>query len=192
MVSSPLRNGSVVPTSGLRGPTICTDSRVGNGFGVFFLFFSTLRSTQPAWTRQSMSTAQRSSLLMFHHWAWLCQYLHKRLAECSIRRSPPIAFSTIGWKYYLVFIIVTLAGVPLVWIYFPETKGLSLEEISAAFGDKIAVDLTHMDSADRRALGGELAAVTAGELTVGSGSVAGHHSVTVDKLQSNTNEKSMA
>jgi hypothetical protein len=48
-----------------------------------------------------------------------------------------VAFATIGWKYYLVFIIVPLAGVPILALYFPETKGLTLEEIGALFGDEV-------------------------------------------------------
>lgn len=46
-----------------------------------------------------------------------------------------LAFETIGWKYWLVFIIVTFLG--FFWTYFfvPETKGVPLEEMAAVFGD---------------------------------------------------------
>ncbi|KAL2785970.1 general substrate transporter [Aspergillus keveii] len=43
------------------------------------------------------------------------------------------AFAHVGWKYYLVFILVPAAGVPLI-AQFPETKGLSLEGSAALFG----------------------------------------------------------
>lgn len=45
------------------------------------------------------------------------------------------AFEKIGWKYWLVFIIVTFLGT--IWTYFfiPETKGIPLEEMAALFGD---------------------------------------------------------
>lgn len=46
------------------------------------------------------------------------------------------AFNNIGWKYYLVFIIVTSAMLPYLALRFPETKGLSLEEVGALFGDE--------------------------------------------------------
>jgi hypothetical protein len=58
------------------------------------------------------------------------------------------AFANIGWKYYLIFIIVPALGVPIIW-RLPETKGLSLEEIAAVFGDKVAMDLSHMSTEER-------------------------------------------
>lgn len=48
------------------------------------------------------------------------------------------AFSQIGWKYFLVFITISPFLVALMWIFAPETKGKTLEEIGALFGDKLA------------------------------------------------------
>jgi sugar porter (SP) family MFS transporter len=45
------------------------------------------------------------------------------------------AFSHIGWKFFLVFIIISGLGGVLAFIYLPETKGVPLEEIAAIFGD---------------------------------------------------------
>ena len=36
--------------------------------------------------------------------------------------------------------------------YFIQTKGLSLEEIGAKFGDEVAVDITHLSEEDKRRL----------------------------------------
>jgi hypothetical protein len=41
----------------------------------------------------------------------------------------------------------------------PETNGATLEEIAAKFGDEVAVDLSHLDEARRRALDERLSAV---------------------------------
>lgn len=49
----------------------------------------------------------------------------------------PTAFAHVGWKYYLVFILVPICGVPILY-FFPETKGLTLEEVGALFGDNTA------------------------------------------------------
>lgn len=61
------------------------------------------------------------------------------------------AFANIGWKYYLIFIIVPIVGLPVLF-YFPETKGLSLEEIAAVFGDEVALDLTHLTTHEKAEL----------------------------------------
>lgn len=52
----------------------------------------------------------------------------------------PTAFAHVGWKYYLVFVIVPLCGVPILY-FFPETKGLTLEEVGAIFGDEVPAEL---------------------------------------------------
>jgi sugar porter (SP) family MFS transporter len=38
-----------------------------------------------------------------------------------------LAFNTIGWKYYLVFICMTVVCTTCIMLTFPETKGLTLE-----------------------------------------------------------------
>ncbi|KAK5400781.1 hypothetical protein LTR06_011273 [Exophiala xenobiotica] len=45
------------------------------------------------------------------------------------------AFANIGWKFFLVFILISgLVGI-VAFIYLPETKGVPLEEIAAILGD---------------------------------------------------------
>ncbi|KIW45754.1 uncharacterized protein PV06_04112 [Exophiala oligosperma] len=57
-----------------------------------------------------------------------------------------IAFENIKWKFYLVFICFTALMAAVVFLYFPETKGLTLEEISKAFGDATAEDTSALES----------------------------------------------
>jgi hypothetical protein len=47
----------------------------------------------------------------------------------------PIAMNRIGWKFYLVLIIPSLFYIIAMYFLFPETKGRTLEEIGALFGD---------------------------------------------------------
>lgn len=64
----------------------------------------------------------------------------------------PAAFGAIGWKYYLVFSVLTFFMIILIWFYWPETKGLSLEEINSLFGEDVAIDISHLTAEDRKAL----------------------------------------
>lgn len=45
----------------------------------------------------------------------------------------PIALAAIGWKYYAVYIGIDIGYVLLIYFYFPETKKLTIEEISLVF-----------------------------------------------------------
>lgn len=45
----------------------------------------------------------------------------------------PIAMSRIGWKYYIVWCCVLVTNFLTIYFFYPETKGLSLEEVSQLF-----------------------------------------------------------
>jgi len=47
----------------------------------------------------------------------------------------PVAIDNIGWRTYVIFAAFNLAFVPMIYFFYPETAGFSLE----------AVDLTFMD-----------------------------------------------
>lgn len=75
-----------------------------------------------------------------------------------------MAFATIGWRYYLLFVSQSVICVLLLWKYCPEvsvtisfdlmlaseltgtqTKGLSLEEINGLFGDEVVTQLVGIE-----------------------------------------------
>lgn len=62
----------------------------------------------------------------------------------------PVAFTTIGWKYYVIFIVLPIFGAAIMYLFYPETKGLTLEEIGKKFGDGVAIDLSAMNEEERR------------------------------------------
>lgn len=50
-------------------------------------------------------------------------------------QSAPTAFKTIGWKFYLFFIIITFLAAGMILWKFPDTRNKPLEEIAKLFGD---------------------------------------------------------
>ncbi|KAI8137862.1 general substrate transporter [Fennellomyces sp. T-0311] len=50
----------------------------------------------------------------------------------------PIALESIGYKYFYVFMVFNIVDGTIFWLFYPETKGLTLEQIGAVFGDEVA------------------------------------------------------
>jgi sugar porter (SP) family MFS transporter len=45
----------------------------------------------------------------------------------------PIAIASIGWQFYIVFIVCNLTSALFFWAFLPETKGLNLEDMDDLF-----------------------------------------------------------
>ncbi|KAI0744334.1 general substrate transporter [Daedaleopsis nitida] len=52
----------------------------------------------------------------------------------------PIALATLGWKYYLVYVVWLLFEVGFIWRYLIETKNRTLEETAALFDGEDTVE----------------------------------------------------
>ncbi len=68
----------------------------------------------------------------------------------------------VGWRFYLAFIIPGTLGAIVILLFFPNTRGLPLEEIAALFGDEdevavyqreIDIDQTTHEIADHHRVG---------------------------------------
>ena len=57
--------------------------------------------------------------------SWLFNFL---VAEVT-----PVAFTDIGYKYFIVYCIINAICVPVVYFFYPETAGRSLEELDEIF-----------------------------------------------------------
>ncbi|KAH8557083.1 general substrate transporter [Umbelopsis sp. PMI_123] len=51
----------------------------------------------------------------------------------------PIAMASIGWKYYIVWTVLTAFWLAFVYFFVPETKGKSLEEVAVIFDGEDAI-----------------------------------------------------
>ncbi|OAG38060.1 hypothetical protein AYO21_07782 [Fonsecaea monophora] len=49
----------------------------------------------------------------------------------------PTALAHIGWRYYIVFAVLSAVMGIIVAIWWPETRGYTLEQLGAVFGDKV-------------------------------------------------------
>lgn len=45
----------------------------------------------------------------------------------------PISINNIGWKTFIIFAILNAVWIPIIYCFYPETKGLELEDIDHIF-----------------------------------------------------------
>ena len=48
----------------------------------------------------------------------------------------PVAINNIGWRTYIIFAAFNMAFVPMIYFFYPETAGFSLEAVDLAFMDR--------------------------------------------------------
>jgi hypothetical protein len=55
----------------------------------------------------------------------------------------PPAIQNIGYKTYIIFAVLNATWVPIMYFFYPETKGLALEEVDRLFAknDEIRSDM---------------------------------------------------
>ncbi|KAJ8101575.1 general substrate transporter [Lipomyces tetrasporus] len=53
----------------------------------------------------------------------------------------PPAIENIGYQTYIIFTVFNVCAVPIVWFWFKETKGLSLEDVDLLFADEQALEM---------------------------------------------------
>ncbi|KAG6827977.1 hypothetical protein H0H92_009803 [Tricholoma furcatifolium] len=139
------------------------------GAGSFVVTFSVLAAivaTNPPGVEGSSATAQRAGIAMifltsvlfslsFGPVSWVlasevfptsARSLGTMVATCSnwafnvmLAQVSPIAMANISWKFYVLFVVLNFVDCILIAFFFPETKGLSLEEMNEVFGDQVDI-----------------------------------------------------
>lgn len=73
---------------------------------------------------------------------WICNFIVGQMA--------PILLEKISWRLYLLHSISCFTSMFVVWIIYPETKGLSLEEMESIFDDSSSRAPSTIDSESQR------------------------------------------
>ncbi|CAD0085430.1 unnamed protein product, partial [Aureobasidium vineae] len=55
----------------------------------------------------------------------------------------PIGLESIAWKFYFVYIVILVIECVVIYMYFPETRGLTLEEVGHLLDDDEMSDVVH-------------------------------------------------
>ncbi|GFZ43842.1 hypothetical protein JCM24511_01562 [Saitozyma sp. JCM 24511] len=83
--------------------------------GINFLYCQEVISTRYRAPASGISTAT--------HWT----------SAFVVAFATPFGFNSLGWKYYLIWASLSASIVPVVWLLYPETTGLSMEEVDKVF-----------------------------------------------------------
>jgi bacteriorhodopsin len=53
----------------------------------------------------------------------------------------PIGLEELKWRYYLVYVVILAAETVVIWLVYPETWGVSLEEVAVVMeGERAMVE----------------------------------------------------
>ncbi|OQU96545.1 hypothetical protein CLAIMM_02613 [Cladophialophora immunda] len=95
---------------------------------VFSVFFTSLGCISWIFSSEVFPTAIRAkgtSLSTFTNWA-----VNLIFAQCS-----PIALSRMGYRYFYIFTAFNWVAAVVVYFFYPETQGHTLETVNELFGD---------------------------------------------------------
>ncbi|KKY36338.1 putative mfs monosaccharide transporter [Diaporthe ampelina] len=136
--------GTIAFTSNVLTTLFLTDQwgrrKIGTGFAVLgiylfvVVYYGMLNSTTWLYGAEILPIALRSKVM------GLAAASHF-IVNVGITEAGPSAFANIKENYYYVFVGCNLFFLIVAYYYFPETRRKTLEEIAAAFGDKV-IDLT--------------------------------------------------
>ncbi|KAJ8119797.1 hypothetical protein ONZ43_g3330 [Nemania bipapillata] len=122
-----------------------TDNRVGKSFAILGIFifavcyYGLINSVTWLYGSEIIPFFIRSKMV------GLSALAHYTI-NVAFTEAGPTAFANIGENYYYVFVSICSIYLVLIYLYFPETKQKSLEEIAAAFGDRV-VEVNETDIA---------------------------------------------
>jgi hypothetical protein len=67
-----------------------------------------------------------------------------------VQVTPP-AIHNLGWRTYIIFAVLNALWVPIIYFFFPETKGLELEDVDRLFSGEVSqVDLSEKAGDEER------------------------------------------
>ncbi|KAL1960922.1 hypothetical protein VTO42DRAFT_5906 [Malbranchea cinnamomea] len=93
----------------------------------FFVALGVISWVYPAEIFPTEIRARGNAISTFTNWS-----VGLIFAQCS-----PIALGNIGFNYFYVFFVLNVIAACVFYLFYPETKGVTLEQMDEVFGDKI-------------------------------------------------------
>ncbi|KAH8652970.1 general substrate transporter [Ilyonectria robusta] len=104
---------------------------------VFYTFYNFAMSPLPiAYILEILPYSLRAKGLTVFNLAQYCSGLFNGFVN-------PVGLEDLRWKYYIVFVCALMVWLAVIYFTFPETRGLSLEEVSMIFDGRQALERTY-------------------------------------------------
>lgn len=104
---------------------------------VFFSFYNFAMNPLPiAYLLEVLPYSLRAKGLTVFNLAQYCSGIFNGFVN-------PVALEALSWKYYIVFICALVLWLVVIYFTYPETRGLTLEEVSMVFDGKKALETTY-------------------------------------------------
>ncbi|KAF4614243.1 hypothetical protein D9613_007735 [Agrocybe pediades] len=141
-------------------------------FVATFSILSAILATNPLDGASSQPAAQRAGIAMifltsvifslsFGPVSWVLasevfptntRAIGTSVATCSnwafntlLAQVAPLGIAKVGWKFYMLFVTLNVVDFIAIALFFPETKGKTLEEMNQVFGDSVENSRTYSD-----------------------------------------------
>ncbi|KAF6230544.1 hypothetical protein HO133_004888 [Letharia lupina] len=72
---------------------------------------------------------------------WICNFL-------IVQITPP-AIENVGWRTYVIFAVLNATWVPIIYLFFPESKGRELEDFDRMFAGEDDAAITETTTGDK-------------------------------------------
>lgn len=104
---------------------------------VFYTFYNLAMSPLPiAYLLEILPYSLRAKGLTVFNLAQYCSGLFNGFVN-------PVGLEDLRWKYYIVFVCALVLWLAIIYFTFPETRGMSLEEVSMVFDGRQALETTY-------------------------------------------------
>lgn len=150
-------------------------TQILTGYGAMTVIFACWTAASAVYAGDSHNNSAAYSVValifiyyVFYNLMMPCQYLYVSEVFPFLQRSKglammqlmnkgggafnqfvnPIGLDSIQWRYYIVYCVLLACETATVWLLYPETKGVSLEEVAVVMeGDKAKVELVEVEKA---------------------------------------------
>lgn len=176
----------------LQAEFLGTNNRAAQNAAIFFIFlfitpfWSTfLDASQFLYVAEIFPTSIRSQGTAF-------SMMGLYLADIILLVAGPIALNKITWRFFFVLIIPTALNIVFVYFMCPETKGRSLEDINAQFGEQVAIHFYGATEEEKAQLEKAAMRDEEEEITKKRGGLAGDHHQVMDEKNAVTHSEEVA